>query len=116
MKSFCGCRELFDDINTIAILGGEPLLNPELIKYIEMIRSLFNNSRLEVITNGILVRQMSDELISTIKRNDVFVNIYYYPVLENSIEDMVRFLTEKGLHFHVGNHIDEFSKKIAKQR
>ena len=105
-------RELFDDINTIAILGGEPLLNPELIKYIEMIRSLFNNSRLEVITNGILVRQMSDELISTIKRNDVFVNISYYPVLENSIEDMVRFLTEKGLHFHVGNHIDEFSKKI----
>lgn len=113
IRDFVRLRELFDDIGTIAILGGEPLLNPDLSKYIGTIRGLFEHSRLEIITNGILIRNMNSELIDTIKRNNVIVNVSYYPVLENTIEDIVNFLDKNKIRYHIGPHIDAFSKSLT---
>ena len=81
-----------------------------------MIRELFPNSTLEVITNGLLVRQMDNELIETIKANNVLVNISYYPVLENTIEKIVEFLAENGIRFYIGSHIDSFSKRLVEEK
>lgn len=111
-KDFKRLRELFDDIRRIAILGGEPLLNPELPKYLYMIRESFENSGIEIITNGILVRQMNSELIKAVKDNDVMINVSYYPVLDNIIEDIVIFLEKNNLNYHIGSHIDYFSKRL----
>lgn len=112
-KDFIRLSHLVDDINTIAILGGEPLLNPQLEEYIKMIRSLFPHSRLEIITNGILVRKMPQTLIDSINDNDALVNVSYYPVLENCIEDIVNFLQNNKIHYLIGKHIDYFSKKLS---
>lgn len=115
-RDFIRIKELVDDIGTIAVLGGEPLLNKELPQYIKMIRGLFPNSTLEVITNGLLVKQMDNELIETIKTNNVLINISYYPVLENTIEKIVKFLSENGIRFYIGPHIDSFSKRLVEDK
>lgn len=112
-RDFGRLRELFDDIGAIAILGGEPLLNPELDKYCYMIRQYFEHSYLQIITNGILVRQMSGELIQAIRDNDILVNISYYPVLKNCIEDIVLFLKRNKLKYYIGKPITEFSKRLT---
>ena len=112
---FVRLRELFDDINTIAILGGEPFLNPEIGRYVEMIRSLFKNSRIEIITNGILVRQLDREVVDIIRSNNCMINISYYPVLEQRIEEIVSYLDNNQIQFHIGNHIDYFSKKLLRE-
>lgn len=112
-KDFFRMRELVDDIGTIAVLGGEPLLNPELPKYLYMIRECFEHSIIEIISNGILARQMSEELIKAIKDNNVLFNISYYPVLKDCIEDIVIFLQQNDIRFFIGKPITEFSKRLT---
>lgn len=111
-RDFGRLRELFDDIGRIAILGGEPLLNPELSKYCYMVKENFENSRIEIITNGLLVRQMNDEVLKAVKDNGIIINVSYYPVLEHIIEDLVIFLKENNLCYCIGSHIDVFSKRL----
>lgn len=106
-------RELFDDINVIAILGGEPLLNPELDKYCEMVRKLYPYSKLEIITNGLLIKSMSNDLIKSIVDNDILINISYYPVLSSVIDDIVEFLQKKEIKYTIGKRITTFSKKMT---
>lgn len=112
-RDFQRLRELFSDINRIAILGGEPLLNPELDRYCVMLRELFPYSFIDIITNGLLVRNMDEKLISAIVENKIIINISYYPVLESIKERLIRFLKEQGIRYVFGTKIDTFSKKMT---
>ena len=51
--------ELFRNIEKIRLLGGEPLLNPELPKYIECCRKIFPLCDMRVVTNGLLIPTVS---------------------------------------------------------
>jgi organic radical activating enzyme len=39
-------------VNNIAILGGEPLLNPDFTKWLTGIQNIWPDSRIEIVTNG----------------------------------------------------------------
>lgn len=112
-RDFVRLRELFSDINRIAILGGEPLLNPELHQYCIMLRNLFPYSFIDIITNGLLVQNMSKELISAIRENNIIINISYYPVLEPMRERLISFLKENGIRYEFGTKIESFSRKMT---
>lgn len=43
-----------DDIRIIRIMGGEPLLNPDFMEYLRIVREFFPNSDVVLVTNGIL--------------------------------------------------------------
>lgn len=99
-----------DDIGIIRILGGEPLLNPDLPAFIEYTRKLYPAAVITVVTNGILVRQISQELIDTMNRNIAFFHISYYPPLEPTIEEVKKFLVEKNIAFTMSPKMDKFMK------
>ncbi len=107
--------KLFDNINVIAILGGEPLLNKNLASYCYLTREYFRYSKIEIISNGLLINKMSDELVEAIKANDILINISFYPVLETIIDDIVFFLIEHGIRYTIGNRVSVFSKKLTLQ-
>lgn len=111
-KDFLHLKKLFSDINRIAILGGEPLLNPELGKYCELVRKTFPYSKIDIITNGLLIRTMSSDLIRAITNNNILINISYYPVIEHRKEEIIRFLKDKGIRYVFGSKIEVFSKKM----
>jgi len=115
-SDFRRLRELFSDINRIAVLGGEPLLNPELYRYCIMLRKLFPYSFIDIITNGLLVRNMNEKLISVIKENDIVINISYYPILEPIKEQLICFLKKHGIRYIFSTKINTFSKKMTLTR
>ena len=49
------------NIDNILLLGGEPLLNKDIEKYVVMVRDLFPNSNIQIVTNGILLKKQSEE-------------------------------------------------------
>lgn len=112
-KDFQRLRELFSDINRIAILGGEPLLNPELYRYCTMLRKLFPYSFIDIITNGLLVQNMDEKLITAIKENNIIINISYYPVLDQTKEQLIFFLKKNGIRYVFGKKVENFSKKMT---
>lgn len=80
-KDFNKLNELFD-VKTIRLMGGEPLLHPEVKEFIIQTREIFHKARIELVTNGILLNE-DPELIQVINKNDVWVNISDYHIIKN---------------------------------
>lgn len=98
-------------INKIRILGGEPLLHKELSKFVEGTRKLYPTSKIRIVTNGLLVTQMSDDLCKCIIENDAAISISYYPPLVGHIEKLDKFLENKGVTHYISNLMDCFTCK-----
>ena len=81
-----------DYIHNFYIMGGEPLLNPDLGRYVMEIRKMLPHTRLYVVTNGLLVPKMNSELLYAIKQNSVILSISeYLPTkkVKTSINDIL---------------------------
>lgn len=53
------------------LLGGEPLLHPELIDFFPIARNLFPNTKIVVISNGILMNSQDDRFWKACKRYNI---------------------------------------------
>lgn len=72
---------LFDgEANFIRLMGGEPLLHPELKKIIELTRKYFPDCIIDLDTNGILLLSMNKEFFNVLKENNIFLTITKYPI------------------------------------
>ncbi|MBD5454987.1 MAG: radical SAM protein [Lachnospiraceae bacterium] len=103
-------KKRIPDIGIIRILGGEPLLNPELSRFIEFTRELYPASIITVVTNGLLVRKMSADLIRIMKENMAFIHISFYPPLQEQITQIKSFLYEQQIPFTITGLTTEFNK------
>lgn len=103
-------KRYIPDIGIIRILGGEPLLNPDLGRFISLTRELYPASLITIVTNGLLIRQMSTELIEVMKEKMAFIHISFYPPLQEKIQEVKRFLYEKEIPYTITELTTEFSK------
>ena len=72
----------FSQIHNFYLLGGEPLLNPEIAEYITSVRSVFPYTQIIIVTNGLLLLSLKEELIHIIKENRVHISISHYTCLD----------------------------------
>lgn len=64
----------------LRLMGGEPLLHPDIIQFIEIARRNFPKSIIEICTNGILLGKMADGFWQSCHDNNIEINISYYPI------------------------------------
>lgn len=98
------------DIGVIRILGGEPLLNPELGKFIELTRELYPASIITVVTNGMLIDRLDPSLVESMKKNMAFFHISFYPPLKDKVPEIQKFLYEQEIPYTITPMIAEFNK------
>ena len=67
-------------VNDIRIMGGEPLLNPDINKYFDITRKYFKKSRIRVITNAILLDRMDEDFWKNLSKNAVVIEVTLYKV------------------------------------
>lgn len=89
------------------IMGGEPLLNDELIDYIKAAKSAFPNSFIVIVTNGLLIPKCSDEFLDFICNENVCISISEYAPTHKIIDKII----EKLLKHNVIYNIREFDSK-----
>ena len=65
------------------IMGGEPLLHPEIDRFIEESRKYFPNTKICIVTNGILLPRMSIKFWGVCRDNNIQMDITKYPPLIN---------------------------------
>ena len=79
--------ELFDKkALSIHILGGEPLLNPDICKFIKKTRECFpdtNLTEIRVISNGLIVNDMPKEFWESLHDNNTILSVTKYPLKLN---------------------------------
>ena len=115
-RDFERLHEFIDDIGVIRILGGEPLLNPELNEYIKLSRRLYPQTNLIVVTNAILLLKMPDEFFDTVRSCNAGIWISFYPPLESKMPAICEFLKEKRVSFFVSPLNKTFTMKQTLNR
>lgn len=74
-------RELFgDEVAYIMLLGGEPLLHPNLPDFLYAARAAFPCSDLILYTNGLKLPRMSHEFWASCEMNQISVTLTRYPI------------------------------------
>ena len=61
--------------DNVRIMGGEPLLHPDLEKIIYETRAHWKSSCIELITNGLLLTKMKNDIFTAIKETETNVTI-----------------------------------------
>lgn len=101
----------------LRLLGGEPLLYPYLGEAIKIAKQNFPLSDIRIVTNGLLIPQMSDELLSIIKENNIGIDISPYKptikIKEKIIFKLEQFDIDYCFEGYEDEYIREFSKNIS---
>lgn len=115
-RDFERLHEFIDDIGIIRILGGEPLLNPELNEYIKLSRRLYPQAEIYIVTNALLLMKMPEEFFETLRQSDAEIWISFYPPLESKMPEIKKFLESKHVLFGVSSLNKTFTMKQTLNR
>lgn len=92
--------ELFDNIEVLILYGGEALLHPKIIRLLEIVRVYLKKTKIEILTNGLLLPTLDENFYQSIKKYDVCIGWSAYPVgkkINMKIEDTL--ISEKVVYY-----------------
>ena len=115
-QDFERLHEFIDDIGIIRILGGEPLLNPELNEYVKLSRRLYPQAIIWIVTNGLLLQKMPENFFETLRQCNAGVIISFYPPLESKMPAIKKMLEEQRVKFFVYELNKTFTMKQTLNR
>lgn len=73
--------ELFNkEVNFIRLMGGEPLLHPDIAKFCDITRKYFPNGTIDIDTNGILILSMKENFWKALRENKINLTVTRYPL------------------------------------
>lgn len=107
--------ELFEDIIRIRLMGGEPLLNPDLFRFLPIARGRFPKSDIRIVTNGLLITQIENELIDSMRKNHVIFDITAYPPTMKHMGEIRAFLEAEGIGYVYTEAVGEFRKTMSRR-
>ncbi len=104
-----------DYIVKIAVMGGEPLLHPQLKDILVCIRKYFPHTIIRLSTNGLLLKAQDEKFWSVLRENNVMIVMTKYPIsldfdgiINKSREEGVEFIFHEGTG---GDYIKHSFKK-----
>lgn len=115
-KDIADIKRLGFSIGEIRFLGGEPLLNDDLVEYISYMYTLFPNAILKVVTNGLLITKLSLEKCEVLSRMKVVLSVSLYAPLHKTFDSIERFLLTNNLRYEIFRIGDRFDKVLLKNR
>lgn len=74
------------NVGEIDLMGGEPLLHPQIVKIFDITRRILPQTFICLHTNGILLTKMPDEFWEACQKNKIAFKITKYPVMKNFSE------------------------------
>lgn len=106
-------HELIDHIGEIRLLGGEPLLNEELYRFVEETRRIYPDAAISVVTNGIKLAGMNERLKNTMKTARAQFSVTLYPPVKEFVKKVADQLTGEGIPCIYGHDALSFSSQLC---
>ena len=67
-------------VTRIGVMGGEPLLHPDLLKILVVTRAAFPHTLIQLVTNGLLLLRQSEEFWTCCHENNITIVNTKYPI------------------------------------
>lgn len=109
-------KKYITDIGKIRILGGEPLLHPDIEKIMIFAREVYPDSDIQIVTNGLLINRMPATFFNICKKNGISLYISYYPPMIDKIDEVKDILEAKGAIYHITALMTSFRIKYTLNR
>lgn len=94
-------RKQIKKIEQLRLMGGEPLLHDDCLGFFKIARNIYKDSRLSLVTNGILLPKMTKDFLRKLKKLKVEIQITSYSELYQNIEEYTEILEQAGLKFEI---------------
>lgn len=94
-------KEHVSHVVKLYLLGGEPFLNNDIETYICKAREFFPNTILSIVTNGLLIPQIANSVLTTIRENDVCVIISEYEPTKRFIDEIKAKLNANHVKYEI---------------
>jgi hypothetical protein len=101
--------QLFCNIEMIRLMGGEPLLHPNVISFFAIVSRVFLASDLHLVTNGLLLERMPAVFWDACRVSRVAIDISVYPPAAKKVAAMAELVENNGLRLHAGNITTHFN-------
>lgn len=110
-------KELFWGVERIYLLGGEPLLYPDVEEAMVITREIFPDAQIRITTNGLLLPTMPDSFFDMVKATKSHIEISMYPETHKRWEQIFEVLQKHGLikTTIIWERV-EFTKKLLKEK
>lgn len=105
-------RSFFWGIETVKLMGGEPLLNPEAARYPGLVRRLFPDSRIELGTNGLLLGPRQGLLLEAMRQAHAEFVISLYPGTRARKEQLEELLHREKIAYRLFEFRGQFLKYL----
>lgn len=93
--------QLVANIKLLRLLGGEPLLHPDVSMFLASTRTWFPKTKIHLVTNGILLSSMPVEFWESCRRNSISIEVTLYPPLINKESDFVQMAKSEKISLNV---------------
>lgn len=94
-------RTKISSIVNFFILGGEPLLNDELEKYILTVKNYYPEAAVIVVTNGILIPKCADSFLDFLREENVCISISEYEPTHKMIAKIMDILNKHNVIYNL---------------
>lgn len=96
-KDLSQLRSLIGDkLIRLHLLGGEPLLHPEISSFPAIARRIFPLAQIDVTTNGLLVKKMPAFFWDSLRDNSVDLKLTKYPI-NIDYDEIIEYAGERGV-------------------
>ena len=104
--------ELFNHTATrIFLLGGEPLLHPEIEEIMKIGRVHFPNTEIFIVTNGLLLSKMSEDFWKCCKENGIIISPTRYPI-NIDYDELGELSKSHGVQYSIFGGTDFYARKL----
>lgn len=103
--------KLFDRIEIIGILGGEPFLYPNLTELIDYLCNEEKIEKVRIVTNGTILKY-DIALLNKLKNDKIFVQVNHYSIVQanKAVEICEMFKNNRINYFYVDRTLEKWKK------
>lgn len=103
--------QLFGNIRIIRLMGGEPLLHPEVECFLMITRIKFPKSNIRLVTNGYGLLRMSNSFFQACRINNIGIDWTVYPPIKHKINEIKKVIINNDLDLKMANATHFFAHR-----
>ncbi len=100
-------------LSTLFLLGGEPLLNPHLSKYLYAARQIFPYAEIILVTNGLLIPKQSEATLKALRETKTFIEISLYAPTKKLLESIYQRMKGQDIHYEIRGERPTFTSFLG---
>ena len=93
-------KKTFYNINIFAIMGGEPLLHPQLIEIVKLSRKILKNTIILIYTNGINLEKLPEEFWELCQKENIEIILTKYKIKLN-LKNIYKLVKKYNVKFFI---------------